>query len=724
MNKHHLFICKSIKFLICFIVGLSIIFSCISINAYAGDQILQWDKNDDADYYIVYWRTTEQNIPINQSKKIPANITSINLEDSDNGQEYYYSVKAFNAFGNSSDLSKEVMTAHFPVFGTAELMVKIILPEHSSTRFDTDVLDFSCDVYTDGSICTNCETIWTSGINGILGTGIDIESKLLPGNHIITATVSNPNGKTGVDTILVSVEKKNEPPVIQVFQTGSGASNVNGQVVYLEGIATNTEGLDLSDRIIWYSNINGSIGTGAKIQPTLSSGQHTITAKVTDDKNKTGIDTLNIAIEQFNDNCPNDPDKTEPGECGCGVPEGTCSSYPLTVTNGSGDESYKPGSTVTINANTAPSGKVFDHWVVISGNPSIANFNTSTTTLTMPTTVAAVTATYKTMEETLHYPENPTDTVNGLEYKYYHGTWNLLPNYNALTPVKTGTTNNFSLNEQLQSNYFGFMFMGYVNVPTDGTYTFYTSSDDGSKLYIGTDLVVNNDGLHGKRERSGQIGLKAGKHAVRVDFFEKTGAANLAVRYAGPGISKQLVPNNALYRVSPQTTYNLTVNSGNGDGSYPSGATVTVIANATLPGKVFDRWIVNSGNTEISMINAPSTSLTMQSNVTTVTATYKDTTTSPTLSLFKTTYAVNEKIVVQYTNLPGNWADWISIFKAGTLNNQYMQWFYTKGAKSGTLSFNGLPPGQYDVRLFFKDSYNLEHKVSFTVKADSTKMRM
>jgi serine protease len=222
-------------------------------------------------------------------------------------------------------------------------------------------------------------------------------------------------------------------------------------------------------------------------------------------------------------------------------------TYTLTVNNGSGDDKYVSGAKITIKADTAPSGKVFDRWVATSGNPDIASVTTATTTLTMPATAATVAATYKNIVS-LRNAENPTNTVNGLDYNYYSGSWNALPNFAALTPVKTGSLSNYSINGKLANDNFGFAFKGYINVPTDGTYSFYTNSDDGSKLYIGSTTVVDNDGLHGNVQKSGQIGLKAGKHTIRVDFFEKTGGEILEVRYQGPGISKQLIPSNSLYR--------------------------------------------------------------------------------------------------------------------------------------------------------------------------------
>ncbi len=154
---------------------------------------------------------------------------------------------------------------------------------------------------------------------------------------------------------------------------------------------------------------------------------------------------------------------------------------------------------------------------------------------------------------TLRTPENPASTVAGVEYRYYEGTWSVLPNFDALTAVKSGNVANFDMSVRNRTDNYGFRYTGFVQVPTDGTYTFYTSSDDGSKLYIGTTEVVNNDGLHALQERSGTIGLKAGKHAISVRFFESTGGEGLTVSYAGPGITKQAIPNAALSRAGTAT---------------------------------------------------------------------------------------------------------------------------------------------------------------------------
>ena len=144
-------------------------------------------------------------------------------------------------------------------------------------------------------------------------------------------------------------------------------------------------------------------------------------------------------------------------------------------------------------------------------------------------------------------PPSPSPTGNnGLDYSYYEGNWSVLPDFSKLKAKKTGTVSNFSLSPRKRNQDFGFRFDGYINITTTGTYTFYTTSDDGSELYINDSKVVNNDGLHPKREQSGSKYLSKGRHKIQVIFFEHLGKEILDVEYAGPGISKKQIPSNVL----------------------------------------------------------------------------------------------------------------------------------------------------------------------------------
>ena len=140
------------------------------------------------------------------------------------------------------------------------------------------------------------------------------------------------------------------------------------------------------------------------------------------------------------------------------------------------------------------------------------------------------------------------DIAQGLLYGYYEGSWDQLPDFNELEVVATGFIPNFDISPRKQNDYFGFWFEGFVLLPEDGIYSFFTDSDDGSRLYIGSGLVVENDGLHGINEETGSIALSAGYHPIRVTFFEKTGANQLKISYRGPNMVKQVISEKVLVR--------------------------------------------------------------------------------------------------------------------------------------------------------------------------------
>jgi hypothetical protein len=140
----------------------------------------------------------------------------------------------------------------------------------------------------------------------------------------------------------------------------------------------------------------------------------------------------------------------------------------------------------------------------------------------------------------------------GLNYQLFSGAWDRLPDFSKLTPEKTGKVNNFDLAVAGELTTYAIRFNGFVEVPRDGIYTFYTTVNDGANLYIGDQLVVDNDGIHdGERneawQKFGTIALQAGKHPIRVDYFNNAGRGQaLEVLYEGPGVEKQSIPATAL----------------------------------------------------------------------------------------------------------------------------------------------------------------------------------
>lgn len=135
----------------------------------------------------------------------------------------------------------------------------------------------------------------------------------------------------------------------------------------------------------------------------------------------------------------------------------------------------------------------------------------------------------------------------GLQYRYYEGQWEFLPDFETLTPVKTGILPTIDLSCRNRGNYFGIVYEGSIHIPETGGYEFSLASDDGSRLLIDQKVVVDNDGLHGVVEKEGKIALEAGFHSIRILFFEASGGEELFVYMRGPGIQKQALPDSKLF---------------------------------------------------------------------------------------------------------------------------------------------------------------------------------
>ncbi|MEO1021976.1 MAG: PA14 domain-containing protein [Bacteroidota bacterium] len=145
-------------------------------------------------------------------------------------------------------------------------------------------------------------------------------------------------------------------------------------------------------------------------------------------------------------------------------------------------------------------------------------------------------------------PVSVSTVRNGINYAYFtHQGFEQLPDFEGLTPDKSGSNPTISI-EGLRDrdDYFAFQFEGYIQIDEPGRYTFYTKSDDGSKLFIHGQEIVDNDGTHGMKEREGEVILMQGLHPIRVVHFENGGGQGLEVSYKGPGFGQKGIPESVL----------------------------------------------------------------------------------------------------------------------------------------------------------------------------------
>ncbi len=77
------------------------------------------------------------------------------------------------------------------------------------------------------------------------------------------------------------------------------------------------------------------------------------------------------------------------------------------------------------------------------------------------------------------------------------------------------------------------------------------------------------------------------------------------------------------------------------------------------------------------------------------------------VSTDKSSYGAGEPVIVTWTDIPGNWADWVALAAPGAPNTSYRAWAYTFGNVNGSKTFASVPAGDYVVRIFENDGYTL-----------------
>ncbi|SFH69537.1 family 16 glycoside hydrolase [Planctomicrobium piriforme] len=141
-------------------------------------------------------------------------------------------------------------------------------------------------------------------------------------------------------------------------------------------------------------------------------------------------------------------------------------------------------------------------------------------------------------EQVAHYLlRQGLDTLTpNVRYKVYEGRWSELPNFDELKPVKEGLCVGFDLTVAGKTDNFGIRFEAFLPDEQRGAYVFGLGSDDGARLYLDGDLVLDTDGIHPvqMQERTARFEEQPW-HTIRVDYFEATGDEDLVVMMGKQG---------------------------------------------------------------------------------------------------------------------------------------------------------------------------------------------
>jgi hypothetical protein len=200
----------------------------------------------------------------------------------------------------------------------------------------------------------------------------------------------------------------------------------------------------------------------------------------------------------------------------------------IILTPEASENKYKENTGIVATA-AGNEGFTFDHWegdISGSDNPAVLTVNSDKN-------ITAVFTEVETGEETPFGNTEKTES-NMLEGKIYQlpeGT-NMLPSslhsdYDPLTTIYTrkidiperSFTEGFPGLENV-FEWFAIQYRGLIVIKEYGEYKFKLKSDDGSKLYIDSELVIDNDGTHGPKAVNGKITLSPGTYPIRIDYFQ------------------------------------------------------------------------------------------------------------------------------------------------------------------------------------------------------------
>lgn len=121
-------------------------------------------------------------------------------------------------------------------------------------------------------------------------------------------------------------------------------------------------------------------------------------------------------------------------------------------------------------------------------------------------------------------------TKQGLKFDYYQAFFNQAYEIDFSKPTRSGIFRDLISVKKFKEKeirYFGLKLAGYIYIPETANYTFSCIADDGAKIFIDDEQVVDNDGRHWINEAFGAAFLEKGYHKITISYFDAAGSAAL-----------------------------------------------------------------------------------------------------------------------------------------------------------------------------------------------------
>ena len=135
-----------------------------------------------------------------------------------------------------------------------------------------------------------------------------------------------------------------------------------------------------------------------------------------------------------------------------------------------------------------------------------------------------------------------------LNYYYVPGKFSSTLEIDTSMATQKGLASQISFNQIANKDReYGLIFTGYIHVNESANFEFSLYSDDGSRLYLDDDLIVDNDGKHARYEKSAGAFLQSGLHRIKVAYFDDGPGSTLQVSVKGTDGRKIEIPSIMLF---------------------------------------------------------------------------------------------------------------------------------------------------------------------------------
>ena len=159
-----------------------------------------------------------------------------------------------------------------------------------------------------------------------------------------------------------------------------------------------------------------------------------------------------------------------------------------------------------------------------------------------------------TLTYTAIYDTYPLGNGTGLSGHYYDEIPGDHTFYEPYLFSRIDTTINFSWGEgspsstQLGDDYWMVRWDGFFQAVFDDVYNFYVIGDDGVRLWVDDQMIVDAWMPQPPLEYTGNIALQAGKkYPIRLEYFEEGGGATCKLFWSSPRIAKNIIPKSQLF---------------------------------------------------------------------------------------------------------------------------------------------------------------------------------